>query len=495
MSVSHKHPDFVRMEKTWRRCRDVYAGTDAMRAATTKYLPMLTDELGDAYMARLGRTVLYNAFYRTVSGMVGMLFRRPAVLDAPEYTTSLMDDVTLTGIPLNVLAQEIAEECLVVGRCGIYCNYPIADTENMTQADALAYNLRPSLSTIKAEQIINWKQKRISNKYVLSLAVVKEEFLEAENEFKDKPVIRYRVLDLEDYVIPNTGMVSVRYRVRIMEEDDKGNDILIEGPFYPMMNGITMNFIPLTIVGPDDITPDIDVPIMTDLCDINITHYQNLSDLINGSHWSGCPTMVVTGYAPPDGSKLTVGAGKALVLSDPAAKVYMVEVGTGGFVALEKMLNRIESNMVTLGSRLLEAHKVQAESAELAQIYRSGESSILSALGISVSTGITIALKTFSAWAGDNPDEVRFTLNNEFFASPVDANMLKELVAAWQLSGISAEAKFEFLQKNEFYPPHITFDSEEKRIKEGSPKTPTKPAIITKISRTPDGGMVAERQA
>lgn len=486
MSVSHQHPDYKRMIGTWKKCRDVYAGTDAMRAATTDYLPMLTDEQGDAYMARLNRTVLYNAFYRTVSGMVGMLFRRPAVLDAPEYTTSLMDDVTLTGIPLNVIAQEIAEECLVVGRCGIYVNYPIADTETMTQADAIAYNLRPSLSTIKAEQIINWKQRRVNNKYVLSLAVVKEEFLLQEDEFKDKPVVRYRVLDLDE---------NDTYRVRIMEEDNKGNDVLVEGPFYPMMNGNTMDFIPLTIIGPDNVDPTVDIPIMTDLCDINITHYQNFSDLANGCHFSGIPTPVFIGLElPPDG-KMNVGMGRGIIIPNPAGDAKMLEVGTGGFVALEKMLNRIESNMVTLGSRLLEAHKVQAESAELAQIYRSGESSILSALGISVSIGITIALKTFSAWAGDNPDEVRFTLNNEFFASPVDANMLKELVAAWQLSGISAEAKFEFLQKNEFYPPHITFDTEEQRIKEGKPKEPTKPAIITKISRTPDGGMMAERQA
>lgn len=486
MAVSTKHPSYVEMYPLWEKCEHVYEGTAEMREEGTKYLPMLTDETPDAYRARLNRTVLYNAFYRTISGFVGMMFRIPAVLDAPEKTTSMMDDVTLTGIPLTVLAQEIAEQCLVVGRCGLYVNYPIADTSTMTQADAIAYNLRPSMSVINAEQIINWKCRRINNKYVLSMAVIKEEFLIPENEFKDKSVIRYRVLDLDE---------NDTYRVRIMSEDDKGNDILVEGPFYPMMNGSTMNFIPLTIIGPENVDPEIDSPVLVDLCDINIAHYQAYSDYANGCHFSGLPTPVFIGMELPTDGKINVGMGRGIIIPNPAGDAKMLEVGTQGFVALSEQLNRLEFAMITLGSKLLENNKLQAESAQLAKIYRSGESSILQTMALSVSTGITIALKTFAAWAGDNPDEVRFSINREFFSTPVDAQILKELVAAWQSGGISAEARFDFLKKAEFYEPHISFDTEEQRIKDGAPKPVTKPAAITTIAKNPDGSMTATRAA
>lgn len=486
MSVSTQHPDYVRMKGVWRKCRDVYAGTDAMRAATTDYLPMLTDELGDAYHARLNRTVLYNAFYRTVSGFTGMLFRVPPVLDAPEHTTSLMDDVTLTGIPLTVLAQEIADECQIVGRVGLYVNYPIADTATMTQADAIAFNLRPSMSVIKCEQIVNWRSRRVNNKYVLSMAVIQEEFLLPVNEFKDKSVIRYRVLDLDE---------NDTYRVRIMEEDSKGNDVLVEGPFYPMMNGATMNFIPLTIIGPDNVTPDVDEPVLVDLCDLCVAHFQAYSDYATGAHFSGIPTPVFIGMELPTDGKINVGMGRGIIIPNPAGDAKMLEVGTHGFIALSEQMNRLEFSMISMGSKLLENHKLQAESAELAQIYRGGESSILQAMSLAISTGITIALRTFASWSGDNPDDVRFSINREFFKTPIDAQMLKELVSAWQGGGISAEARFDFLKKAEFYEPHIEFYDEEARIEAGKPKPLTKPAIVTSIKKTPDGGYIAERQA
>lgn len=486
MSVAFQHEEYREMLPTWKRCRDTYIGTRALREATTEYLPMLTDEPIEAYRARLSRSVLYNATYRTISGLVGALFRVPPVLSAPETTTAMTADVTMTGIPLNVLAQDIADECLVVGRCGIYTNYPVTDTSTMTQADAIALNLRPSLSVIKAEQIINWKNRRINNKYILSLAVIEEEFYEPENEFKDKEVIRYRVLDLDE---------NNEYRVRIMAEDDKGNDILVEGPFYPEMNGQRMQFIPLTIIGPENIDSDIDAPVLVDLVDTNLLHFQMMSDMIGGCHWSAIPTMLITGHEIPEGGKLHVGAGKALVLPNPAAKATMVEVGTQGFSALDSLLNRLEQHMVALGSRALESHRVQAESADTAMIYRSGEQSILATMSTALSTGITASLKIFAEWAGDNPDDVRFTLNKEFFKEAVTPEMLRALVESWQLGGISAESKFEYLKTHEFIPPHISFEDEESRIESGKPKPVVKPVSMTTIRKNPDGTMTAERAA
>lgn len=474
------------MEKVWRKCRDVYAGTDAMRDATTDYLPMLTDETPDAYKARLGRTVLYNALYRTVSGFTGMLFRRPAVLDAPEHTISLTDDITMTGIPLNVLAQDIADECQIVSRVGIYTNYPIADTSTMTQADAIAFNLRPSMSIIKTEQIINWRHRRVANRYVLSMAVIQEEFLEPVNEFKDKAVTRYRVLDLDE---------NDTYRVRIMVEDDKGNDTVVEGPFYPMMNGTTMNSIPLVIIGPDSISADVEEPILVDLADLCVAHFCAYSDYANGSHFSGIPTPVFLGMELPTDGKMNVGMGRGIIIPNPAGDAKMLEVGTQGFVALSDQLNRLESSMISIGSKLLETTRLQAESSATAMIYRNGENGILSALSISISAGITIALKTFATWAGDDATNVKFTLNQEFFREQVTPEMIKALVEGWQQRMMSAEANFNYLKAREFYEPDVTFEIETQRIKDGIPQEPVKPAIVTQISRNPDGSMTAMRQA
>ena len=485
--VRTQHPSYVEMLGQWEKCRDVFAGTEELREHTTKYLPRLTDEPETAYMARIGRGVLYNALFRTVSGFIGMLFRISPVLNAPPNTESMTDDVTLTGIPLTVFAQGLAEECLVVGRAGVLVNYPVT-SDSMTIADAQALNVRPYMSVIKAEQMINWRQRRVNNKYQLSMVTIQEEHSVPIDEFEDKEVTRYRVLDLDENDV---------YRVRIFEVQEKNRqstDVELER-FYPTMNGAMMNYIPLYIIGPDDITPDIDTPMLIDLADLCVSHYQAYNDLATGNHWSALPVLYITGHELQQGESVHIGGGKALIFPNPAAKVGIAEVGTGGFSSLENQLNRLEQQMVSIGSRMLEGQKFQAESAETAGIYRSGENSVLSAISISLSTCLTVALKVFAEWAGDSPEDVRFTLNKEFFREPVTSDMITALVSSMQGGMVSREAIFSYLKKSEFYDPHITFESEQGSLEEDKTKIPKQQPAVTKIQRMPDGSMQATKVA
>ena len=320
------------------------------------------------------------------------------------------------------------------------------------------------------------------------MAVIKEEHNIPIDDFEDAIVTRYRVLDMDENDI---------YRVRIFEVQEKNRqatDVELER-YYPTMNGKPMNYIPLYIIGPDNLDPTIDTPMMVDLVELCLSHYMAYADLANGCHWQGAPTLYVTGHEMQPNETLKVGAGKALILPNPAAKVGIVEVGTAGFSALENQLNRLESQMVTIGSRMLESHRVQAESTSTAVIYRAGENSVLSSLSIAVSTGISIALKTFAEWAGDNPESVRFEFNKEFFKEPPTPEMINALIGSMQGGMISKDAIFSYLQRSEFYPPHIEFDEEQKLIKEGMPKEPTKQPVLTTIQKMPDGSMQATRNA
>lgn len=463
MGVATHHDDYDEMSPEWKKCRDVFGGTRLMREATTEYLPKLTDEDDAAYRARVNRTVLYNATYRTISGMVGMLFRVPAVLTSDESIVTMAKDISLTGVSLDVLAKNVATECLSVGRTALYVNFPEV-AAGTTMADAARANIRPSITQILAEQIINWRQGYINNKYQLTMVVIEEDIdAIGKSEFDTTEVCQYRVLDM--VLSPIT--LSYIYRVRIFQRIEDA-DVQIGGDYYPMRNGEYLSSIPLFIFGPDNIDPEVDTPMMIDIVDANIAHYAAYSDLANGCHWSGIPTMAITGHTLGPNEKLKVGAGAALVIPAPTAKVQMIEVGTAGFSALDSQLNRLEAHMVTLGSRMLESHKVQAESAQTALIYRAGEQSVLSALGINISTGITMALQVFAQWAGST-GAVNYTLNKEFFATPVTADILNALVSAWQAGGISARSQFNYLQRSEFYPPEMTYETEQENIVEGKP--------------------------
>ena len=472
MSVTSTHEDYDEMSDTWETCRDVADGTRKLREKGERYLPRLNGEDGASYKARLGRTTLFNATWRTIMGFQGLLFRKPAVIVVPDSCLPLMDDVTASGVSLRMLALEITEECLEVSRVGLWVNYPPADP-NMTQADATKRNMRPSIRMCEAESIYNWREERINNKVQLSQVRLKEEVEVVKDEFTSECEPRYRVLDL----IPgaNGGYI---YRVRLFKVETTAGgteqDVLV-GEWIPLMAGKPLDFIPFYFLSTDDVSPEVDEPVFIDLIDINLAHYQLTADYEHGCHWSGLPTPVITGHTSKQGDVLKVGGPDAIVLPNPAAKAMMLEVGTHGFAALEKNLDRKESQMVILGARLLEVQKPGIEAAETALIHRSGEQSILASMASAISTGITQALKTFVRWTGEDDSQVRFDLNREFFHAPLDPAMLTAIVSAWQGGAISAETRFKMLQKGEVYSPDADFAAEEAAIVPPATGTPPRP--------------------
>lgn len=461
MSVTSQHEGYAEMADVWETCRDVADGTRKLREKTTRYLPRLLGEGNASYEARLGRTVLYNATWRTIMGFQGLLFRKPAVIAVPDSLKPLMEDVTASGISMRMFALEATEECLTISRLGVWVNYPPASPE-MTQADAARLNLRPALQLWKAESIYNWESSRINNRVQLSQVRLEEEHVVKSDEFTSEKVKRYRVLDLVPGLMPDDPGRHI-YRVRLFAVTDKDEDVLLD-TWIPRMNGQPLDFIPFYFISPDDVTPDVDEPVFVDLIDLNLAHFQLTADYEHGCHWSGLPTPVITGHSPTEGQVIKVGGPDAIVLPNPAAKAMMLEVGTNGFAALEKNLDRKEAQMVILGARLLEVQKPGIEAAETALIHRSGEQSILASMAQSISTGLTQALKTFVRWAGEDDSEVRFDLNRDFFHAPLDAKMLAAIVSAWQNGAISSETRFSMLQKGEVYLPDAQWADEEARI-------------------------------
>jgi hypothetical protein len=452
--VKTTHPEYDKMLPQWSKCCDVIDGTRALREKTTEYLPKLEDETDASYKARLNRTTLYNATYRTIVGFLGMLFRKPPVFHTESKVLKEMSkDVTQSGVSLNIFALELCEDVLATGRVGIWTNYPVV-AEGATLADTP--NARPSLNKIEAKDIYNWSTKRTDNQTVLSMVRIAETIEVIEDEFTSKCVDSYRILDLD----PSNGL----YRVRLFTVNEKQEDVLVGEPAYPKVNGMPMTHIPFVFVSPDDTRPDVDEPPFIDLMDTNLAHYQFTADYAHGCHWSGIPTVYVTGHTMEENTKLEIGGGSAMVFPAAEAKVGILEVGTQGFSALEKMLDRLESQMIILGARLLEVAKPGIEAAETAMIHRSGEQSILASMAGAISEGVTIALsRDFAPWAGES-SELSYEINREFFNSVMTPQMLTATVASWQAGAISDETKFQIFKKGEIYTSGQKFEDEQAAI-------------------------------
>jgi len=468
-TVNTEHPKYSKMLSKWKRCRDTVSGSDAVKEAGPLYLPRLKDQTDDDYNAYKLRASFFNATWRTVSALAGMLFRKPPEIKVAASVEKLLEDVTTDGKSLHIFAAQTAIEVLTSGRMGILIDYPQNVKEGLSLAEAQNMNLRPSMQMYYAENIINWKVTRIGNENKLTLLVLKEDSDLPGNEFEHKKETHYRVLDLAVRPASPGSEASPGpvYRVRVFRIDDKNEDEQIGSDLYPLMNGKPLKTIPFVFIGIDDTTPSVDEPPLIDLVDVNLDHYRINADYKHGIHFTGLPTPVVSGYIPENkGDKLYIGSSSAWVFPDKDAKATFLEFTGQGLEAIVKAMEQDEQQMAILGARLLTSEKKATETSQTAQIHRAGESSILSSIAQTISIGLTQALKTFSEWAGSPDAETYINLNKEFVPAEIEPQELTAWVGAQQQGVVSHQVVFWNLQKREAIPPGMTFEEMQSQIGE-----------------------------
>lgn len=461
--VNHTHADYDEHAPKWKRVRDVVDGQDAVHKAGIAYLPKLKDQETEDYNAYVKRAGFYNATWRTIAGLSGMMFRKPPKVEIPAAIDSFMTDVDMAGTSLDVFARTIATEVLGPGRVGILVDHPrVNAVQSITVAVAEQLGLRPMLKTYETEAIINWKYARVRNRWVLSMVVLEETVSEDENEFKAKAVKQWRVLDLDNGA----------YRQRVFRKGEREEFVQVGADAYPLMRNATLDFIPFYIVGPDGIDSDCDEPPLIDLVDLNLSHYRTNADYEHGCHFTGLPTAVVSGYHPEETApKLYIGSQAAWVFPDPNAKASFLEFTGQGLGALKDNLDRKEQHMAVLGARMLSQEKRAVEAAETAAIHRAGENSVLASIAQGVSEGITTALQVFADWAGAT-GKVVFDLNRDYNPAMLDAAQLTALMKMVQTGTMSESEHFDLMQRADIIDSEKTFEEHQEEISAQGPVAP-----------------------
>jgi hypothetical protein len=494
-TVNTKHPEYEKMQSQWVKVRACVEGQKAVHDAGILFLPALKDQTVEDYNAYKLRASFFNATWRTISALQGMMFRKEPEIEVAASVEPYLEDVTMDGRSLHIFAQQVAIEVLSTGRVGILVDYPQGDTTGLTLADTAKLNLRPLLAQYKAENIINWKQARIANEMKLSLVVLTEDAALEGNQFEHECETHYRVLDLIEGHKITGGSGGVKrgfelvkvYRQRVFRINDKQEDEQVGGDIFPMMNGKPMNEIPFIFIGIDDTTPEMDEPPLIDLVDVNLDHYRLSADLKHGLHFGGLPTAVISGYSPENaGDKLYIGSASAWVFPDPQAKASYLEFTGQGLEPISKEMDKDEQRMAILGARLLSSEKKATETAQTAQIHRAGESSILASIAQTISIGLSEALSIFSEWAGVD-GEAEIELNTDFIPQGLDPQQLTALVGAWNSGAISLATLFENLQAGEIISQDVTYEMEQARIEEGAPAPPPAPVIVKKDDERESG--------
>ena len=465
MGVSTQHEEYSEALADWQICRDVIAGQRAMHKAGERHLPKLIDETDAMYKARLKRSNFFNGSWRTVSGMLGLMWRKDPKQEIPAAIKPHTADVTMSGKSLETLAKNVCFEVLATGRVGIMVDHPRVDNVvGLTRADQERIGLRPTLQLYEAESIINWEYRTIRNATTLAMVVLKECARIRTDEFTFKEEDRYRVLDLN----PEAGNT---YRVRVFKVDEKAKkDVLLE-EFVPLMNGQPLDFIPFKIVGTEGGDSDCDDPALIDLFTTNIALYQVNSDRRHGLHFTGLPLLFTAGIQLKEGDNIVVGSAAALSASDPNAKAMYVEFQGKGLGELKDYSMELKQEMAVLGARMLADEARQVETLGATIIKRTGENSILASIAGSVSEAMEWALGVFSRWAGAD-GKVVYQINRDFMPMPLDAQQLTALVGSWQSGALSDVELYDRLQKGEIIDAEKPFEMHQAEVEMQAPPMP-----------------------
>src|SRR3546814_11376322 len=68
------------------------------------------------------------------SSDLGMIFRKPPLVEHPEAMGGFMEDVTLAGVSFQSFAEMSVDEVVTVGRAGVLVDFPRVETGGFTLA-------------------------------------------------------------------------------------------------------------------------------------------------------------------------------------------------------------------------------------------------------------------------------------------------------------------------------------------------------------------------
>lgn len=478
MPVNSTHPDYDDNLEAWQRIRDVLAGDTAIKHAGEKYVARLDSQNDDEFRAYIERGFFYNATSRTVSGYVGMIFRRDPVLQLPEKSVALhpalkgfINDVDLLGTTLDSYAKNIIEDVVALGRAGTLIDWD-GEKEN-----------RAYVSMYAAESILNWRQTRIDGQLKLSLVVLAESATDesqAADPFVVETVQQIRVLRLVPTKAAKDGEeAGFEYQVEIWQlrpgkTRKKEKEWQLIRTATPLRLGKPLSAIPFIFHGPAHSRPAVAKSPIEDIVSANLHHYRLNTDYKHGMHFTALPTAFVTGF--DKSAQLRIGSTTAWVTDTLGATASYLEFKGDGLSTFERALDRVERLLAVLGSRLLESQKRVSESAEALSIRQAGESSIIAGISASVTTSLNEVLRWVYWWhsAEAMPEEVTaehvsYELNSDFEASLMGATEIQALVSAWQSGAISRDTLLHNFRTGEILPPARTNDEEIELIRKEPP--------------------------
>lgn len=459
MDISKPHSSIACEHERWDINADVVAGHYAVKKRGEKYLPKAySEQTGPEYASFKDHVSFYPAANRTLTGLLGLMFRRAPVLENTGIIESQLKDViTRDGKSINEVAKEACRAYLTTAYYGILVDQPKGNASSA--AEAVTQGFRPFLCQYPAHSILEVR-RGVSGVY--------------------KRLTYVRLLDDEE-TVRVLELVGGVYTVTIHRKI--GSTWVPDAPITPVRNGQPINEIPFVLISEDDnVEPQ--PASMDHVVQLNLDHYRVQGLLTTCHMFISTPMLFAKGIQSSETDKLTVSPGAILAFEAAEADLKWVAPSGDGIPSIERQLERTEDKLAVVASRILARHKAVAEAAETEALRQGAENSVLASIANQISAKITQALQLVAD--GTDGSEVRYQLNTDYLPAKMDASEISALFAVYQGGGMSFESFFFALRDRGVHNETLTLDEEQSRIEDDAKKAvalPNVPARSEQITR------------
>lgn len=464
--VRTHHPLYDKRLPQWDLMYDVLEGTDKVKAEGEKYLPRpsTAHKKFDVYELKQYNSYLTHAIFTDYTAQIkdclhGMGEVRPVKIEVPSKIREkgILDNIDFQGNTFDQFQSDVLNDVLATGRGGIMIDFPKADP-NQSELQAEKDEVRPYMAYYNAKSIINWKYKIVKGVKTLSMVTVEEEVDSSEDIFSHTMTKQWRTMFMNN---KNECMYAV-YQVSKDPTNGEETETIIDGPRLITVKGKTIDFIPFVMLPFNEPVK----PLLYDIAQLNISHYQLTADYINGARLTSRPTLTFTGHAPEldeEGEPVPVYIGTDIVwqLPEPEAKAYVVSFSGEGITHLEQALNRIEGQIITLASHAISQEKKTAENKDALSIHRQGEDAKLATYLRYVSTRLTAAMKILAGFIGCTDEEIQdisIELPYDFSNISFDANAVNSIANIFSQGKLPLRCLYYLLQQGGYLPPDMTYE-------------------------------------